>query len=273
MAGFTSYADLLTEAYTNGKSHRRLFEKTTSAAEASGVWHSAWAAAGEPAAGANPATTPGTAYDDTAGSIFFPDEGSDRKFIARVGGIANIQSLLCVYDRLVGVSGISLASTGNKTINSIALPRYSGADAENVECWLEVSTATTTTAPVVNLSQYTNEAGTTGRVGGSVTFPAAATNVDAMIGPMPLQAGDKGIRSIEVGLNVGTAASAGVCNVLLLRRLAQIQLPASVWVEQDFILQLPNFPRVFDGASLAFMIMTNNNAAVLFNGELEVVYG
>jgi hypothetical protein len=273
MAGFTTYADLIAEAYTNGKSHPRHFEKTTTSPEASGVWHSAWTAAGSPAAGANPATTPGTAYDDTAGSIFFPDEASDKKFIARVGAIANIQSLLCIYDRLVGVSGISLASTGNKTINSAALPRYTGTDAENVECWLEVSTATTVTAPIVNLSQYTNEAGTTGRAGGNVTFPAVATNIDAMIGPLPLQAGDKGIRSIEVGLNVGTAASAGVCNVLLLRRLATIQLPSSIWVEQDFVLQLPTLPRVFDGASLAFMIMTNNNAAVLFQGELEVVYG
>lgn len=273
MAGFTSYDDLINEITTNGKFYERLFHKYSTQAEAAGVGHSLWLAPGMPGAGAAPATTPGTAYDDASGSIFFPDQASDQKHLITFGAWASQGCSLILADRLVGVSGISLASTGNKTINSAALPRYSGADAAGVEAWLEVTTATTVTAPIVSLNSYTNEGGTTGRTGGTLTFPAVATNVDALIGPLPLQAGDLGIRSIEVGLNVGTAASAGIVNVLLLRRLATIPLFINSHNERDFVLQFASIPRIYDGASLMLMIIAQSANAVNIFGKLTVAYG
>lgn len=273
MAGFTSYDDLINEMTVNGKVYDRIFSKRSTAPEAAGVLHSLWDAIGQPGDGGNPATTPGTAFDDESGSITFPDQGSDQKHLVSIGAVASQTCTLIVADRLVGVSGISVASTGNKTINSVALPRYSGTDAALVECYLEVTTATTTTAPVVNLNSYTNEAGTTGRSGGNVTFPAAATNVDTLIGPMPLQAGDKGIRSIEVGLNVGTAAAAGVVNVLLVRRLCAIPLIANLWNERDLVLQLASIPRIFDGASLMLFFQSTGTTANVIIGGLKVAYG
>jgi len=278
MAGWATYADLKSEVIDKGKYYEVTFNKVGSAPELSSfpfVTHSLWKVGAIPAAGADPATTPGTAYDDTAGSMFFPDQSSDRKFLLSFGASSQPPaSSLVLYDRLVGVSGISVASTGNKTINSAALPRYSGADSEGVECWLEVTTATTATAPVVSLNSYTNQAGTTGRAGGTVTFPAAATNVDTIIGPMPLQAGDTGIRSIEVGLNVATAASAGVINVLLLRRIAAIALPtANEYYETQYVGEMLALPRIFDGACLCLMQYAVSNTATTFNGKIMVGYG
>lgn len=272
MAGFASYDDLIAEI-TAGKHKTFSFYKVSSAPEAAGVWHSLWKAAGVPGAGADPATTPGTAYDDTAGSIFFQDEASDQKHIVTLGACANVNCTLMLYDRLVGVSGISLATTGAKTVNSTALPRYSGANALGVQAWLEVTTATTTTAPVVNLNAYTDQDGNTGNSGANLTFPAAATNVDAFIGPLPISNADRGIRSIEAGLNVSTAAAAGVVNVVLIKPLLYLPLIANQWNERDCVLQMTSLPRLFDGASLGLAILASGTTATTVWGQIGVAWG
>lgn len=273
MAGFVSYDDIIQELTVNGKVFEWHFMKVGSAPEAAGVWHSLWTAVGSPGVGAAPATTPGTAYNDAAGSMNWTAVSPDQKHLLTFGATATQNCTLMLYDRLVGVSGISTASTGAKTVNSTTLPRYSGTDAKDVQCWLEVTTATTTTAPVVNLNQYTNEAGTTGRSGGSLTFPAAATNLDALVGPMPLQVGDKGIRSVEVGLNVGTASNAGVVNVLLIRPLAYLPIIANIWNEVDLVMQLTSLQRVLDTASLMIGQLAVGGTATTIWGRVKGGYG
>jgi hypothetical protein len=176
-----------------------------------------------------------------------------------------------VYDRLVGVGGLSVASTGNKTVNGVALPRYTGASASVVEAWLEVTTATTTTAAVVSMNNYTNQGGTGGRSGGNVTFPATATDVRTMI-KLPLQAGDKGVQDCS-SINVGTAASAGVVNFLLIRPLAFIPLLANIWNEKDLVLQFPSMARVFDGASLSLALLATGTTATNVYGTMKAAYG
>lgn len=272
MPGFTSYDDMIAEM-TAGKSLVRSFYKVSSAPEAAGVWHSLWLAVGTPGAGANPATTPGTQYTDAAGSMFFQNEAVDTKHLVTLGACANANCTLMLYDRLVAVSGISTATTGNKTVNSAALTRYTGTAALDVQAWLEVTTATTTTAPICNLSAYTDQDGNAGNVGGSVTFPAVATNVDAFIGPLPISNADRGIRSVEVGLNVATASAAGVVNLVLLKPLLYLPLIANQWNEKDCVLQYASLPRVFDGASLAMAILASGTTATTVWGQVGLAWG
>jgi hypothetical protein len=274
MPGFASYDDLIQEMTVNGKQFDWDFFKVAPAnAQAAGSWQRLWTGVGSPGPGAEPAATPGSTYTQVAGSMNWPNVSTDLAYLVTLGAAANQNCTLMLYDRLAGVSGLSLAATGAKTVNSSALPRYSGAAAAAVQAWLEITTATTTTAPVVNLNSYTNEAGVTGRAGGNITFPAAATVLHAMIGPMPLQAGDKGIRSVEVGLNVGTAAAAGACNLILLRPLAYLPLIANQWNERDLILQLGALPRVFDGASLGLAILASGAVTTTVWGKVRLAYG
>lgn len=271
MPGFSSYDDLINELTTNGKRFDWDFLKTGPVAEAAGQWVSHWYAAGSPGAGADPATTPGTAYDDAAGAMFFNDVDPDQKHMLTFGAVATVDCTLMVYDRLVGVSGISLASTGNKTVSSTTLPRYSGTAAAEVEAWVEVTTATTTTAPVISMNSYTNEAGTTGRAGGTLTFPAAATD-QRWMAKLPIQAGDKGVRAIST-INVATAASAGVANIILIKPLAYLPLRATMWNERDLVLQLARLPRVFDGACLALAQLASATTATTIMGKVGLGYG
>lgn len=271
MPGFTSYDDIINDVTVWGQTLEWNFWKQGPTMEGAGVWASLWYEEGAPRGGGNPASTPGTAYANDANSLWWESTSDDRKFLVTIGAAATQNCTLMVYDRLVGVGGLSVASTGNKTVSSVALPRYTGSEASVVEAWLEVTTATTTTAPVVSINSYTNEGGTGGRSGANITFPAAATDQRTMV-KLPLQAGDKGVRSCST-INVNTAASAGVVNFLLIRPLVFLPLLANVWNEKDLVLQFPSMPRIFDGASLSMALLATGTTATNIYGTMKAAYG
>lgn len=278
MAGFTSRDDIINEVTANGKQDLWNFYKVApAAAEAAGVWQSLWKGVGNPGAGSDPAASTGTAYDtdagsSTAGAIWFPDRSTDQRHLLSFGACATQNCTLMLYDRLVGVSGISTATTGNKTVSSTALTRYTGTSATLNEVWLEVTTATTTTAPVVNLNSYTTADGSTGQTGGNVTFPAAATDLHSMI-QVPLNASKQGVRSIEIGLNVATASAAGAVNVLIIRPLARIPLLANVWNEVSFLDDVMGLPRIYDNATLGLALLASTTTATTVWGTITCAYG
>lgn len=271
MAGFTSYDDLITELTTNGKLYDLAFFKySLQSPEGVGFWYTHWTDSGMPGAGAAPAGTPGTVYSSTAGGITFANQASDQKHLMTAGFTASQSCTIMLYDRLVAVGGISVASTGDKTISSSALTRYT--DGTGVQAWLEVTTATATTNAVVSMNSYTNEAGTSGRAGATVTFGTTAANINMMVGPLPLQSGDSGVRAIST-INVATAASAGVVNVVLLRPIVYIPVLANQWNERDMIAQLSSMPRIYDGATLGIAVQCTTTAAHNLWGMVRVAYG
>lgn len=279
MAGFTSLDDLISEMTVNSKVFHAPFYKVSTAPEANGVWHSLWRVAGYPAAGGDGGAgsgTPGaggTALTLADGGLLNAANASpDTKHLLTLGAVASQDCMLMLYDRLVSVSGVTVASTGSKNVGSAALPRYSGGDSKGVQAWLEVTTQTATTAPVVNMNSYTDQDGNTGASGGSVTFPAAATNVDTLVGPLPLAAGDTGVRSVET-VNVGTAGTAGAVNVVLLRPLGFLPLSANAWTERDFLTMLPSLPRLYDGHTLGLAFLATTTTAVTVWGSIRGAYG
>lgn len=279
MAGFTSRDDLINEITGNGKQDLWNFYKIAPSASqnVAGVWQTLWTGVGNPGAGSNPAATPGTVYDsDTSsivsGSMYFADRTPDQRYLLSFGAVATQNVTLMLYDRLAGVSGIGVSTTGSKTINSSALTRYSGTAATLNEAWLEVTTATATTAPIVNLNSYTSADGSTARTGGSVTFPSTATVATVMI-QLPLDAAKQGVRSIEAGLNVGTAGSAGVVNVIIIRPLARIPLLANVWNEVSFLDDTMGLPRIYDNATLAVALCAPASVTTTVWGTVNCAYG
>jgi len=267
MAGFASYDDIIAEITQNGKYKAIPFYKTSSSPEAAGTWHSLWKAAGNPGAESDPAGTPGAAYSSAGMSL--QDEASDFKHLLSLGATATQNTLLMLYDRLVGVGAVSINSTGDKTINSAALTRYTGG--EGVQAWLEVTTVTSSTA-TVSMNSYTNQAGTTGRAGTSVAFPAATTNVDTLV-QLPLQAGDKGVRAVStINVSVSGGGSAAV-SLILIRPLAFLPIQANIYNERDFILQVASLPRLFDGASLALAYLAASTTAPTFYGQIQTAWG
>jgi hypothetical protein len=270
MAGFTNYEDIITKLTVDGNGFLFDFAKGPFTPQAVCWWYSYWAIDGIPAAGVAPAASPGTAYVDALGSINFPDRSPDQTHLLTFGAVSTQWGNLVLYDRLVGVGGVTLAPAGAKTINSVALPRYT--DGAGVEVWVEVTTVTAgAAAGTVALSSYTNQDGVAGRSGAPIAFPFAASNAATAIGPLPLQAGDTGVRSVE---QITTAIStAGVVNVVLLRPLVSLPLSRFQWADKDMLQQVAAIPRIYPGASLALLVQNLNNAEVRLWGQLGIGWG
>lgn len=261
--------DAIKKAISSGRGQRWCATKIgTLTPQAAGKYVTMYSEAGSPAAGA---TATGTWAALTAAAINFPDVSPKKRYLARAFANSTQSGTLLVYDRLGHVS-ISLASIGSKTVNAVLPSRYSSAetdDLNNIECWCEVTTATTVTAPVIRMNTYSNEALTGSRLGTSLTFPAAATPIGWM-SPLPLQAGDKGVSAVA-NVEVQTAATVGVANILLLRKLAEIPIVAgiaTVFTEDDLDL-----PRVYDGSSICFAFLaTAASALTLPSVKLVAAY-
>lgn len=233
MPGFSSYDDLITQITTNGQANDAQSVKTGSTMQGAGFWHRTWIAAGTPAAGSEPASTPGAAYSADTHAVTFGNVSTKQRYALSFGGVATQTITLMLHDRLVGVGALSSASTGSKTVSSAALTRYtSGAQ---VQAWLEVTTASTTTQAICHLLSYTGDVNGAGQVGGSFTWPAAATVKDAALGPLPLAAGDTGCKACST-INVDTANTAGVFNFVQIRPLVYIPIIANQWNERDLVL-------------------------------------
>lgn len=257
--------DQIIAAIAAGRHQTWNFLKGGGTPEAAGNWCSAWASPGSPGAG----TVGGTYANLTneSGSINFTDVSPAKRYLWRVDAMSVLSGTLMVYDRLGSIGSLSLTSTGNRTVSSLALPRsMDTADLNTVEAWVEVTTQTATTAPIVSLNSYTNEAGTPGRAGATLTFPATATNAQWM-GKLPLQAGDKAVQAVST-LNVAASASAGDCALVLLRPLAFIPVVANVATS----VELTDLPRVYDGSSIGLALLASGTTSLGLWGRLVTVY-
>jgi hypothetical protein len=271
MAGFSSYDDMINKMVTNGQSLEWHFTKTGTAMQGAGFWHRTWIAAGSPvAAAAEPAATPGAALTSNANCMNWANQSPSIKTLLTFGAVATNNCTLMLFDRLSHVGALSSASTGSKTVSSSALGRYTGGT--GVQAWLECTTASTTTQAICHLLSYTGDVNGAGQVGGSFTWPAAATVKDCMMGPLPLASGDKGVVAVST-INIDTANTAGVFNLVLLKPLAYLPLIANQWNERDLVLQLASMPQVFDGASLGVAIMASAAAATTVYGKVGIGYG
>lgn len=272
MAGFIDY-DAIAAAVRAGQRISSQFCKTNVNNSAVATpFHSFWNSTGLPAGGSNPAATPGTAYVNGVGGITLPDLSPLQKHLVQLTGslrFASANSTTCVlmvYDRLVGVSGISTATTGDKTVNSTALPRYT--DGIGVQVWLE-NTFSVSSNPVVSMASYTDDTGS-GKVGPTYAIPGSA-NVDGFFGPLPIAAGSKGVKSVET-INVVSGTN-GTVNVILLKPLAVLPIHCDFPNGRDFVLQLASLERIYDGATLAFAVKhTVNNAISTIIGSLVCAY-
>jgi hypothetical protein len=133
---------------------------------------------------------------------------------------------IMVVDLLNVNGGLNATLTTPQTTNlpTAALTRYTSG--EGVMAGIVVYTIIGTTATTVTIS-YTNSAGVSGRTSTATTFGGSFYREAGLLIPIPLQAGDTGIRSIEsvtVTATTGTAGNFGVC---LYKPLAMISLESA----------------------------------------------
>ena len=135
-------------------------------------------------------------------------------------GGAILLDLLNVSGGLSGV--VTTAQTTN--LPTAALTRYTSG--EGVMAGIVIYTLVGTTVTTVSIS-YTNSAGTSGRTSTATTFGGSGFREAHILIPIPLAAGDTGVRSIEsvtVTATTGTAGNFGVC---MFKPLAMVSLESA----------------------------------------------
>ena len=244
------------------------FGKVSMTAKAAGTFQSLWTAAGLPAAGANPASLamviPTSA---TAGALPFVNPATGLSYISKIGSSQQTIGTLILYDRIAHSSGLNGTLTTAQAVNGAALTRHT--TGEDVELFLEVYTATGATASNVTIS-YTNSAGVAGR-----TTPAIAMQVTPVAGqmlPIPLQAGDTGIRSVQSVTLSASTATAGNFGITLVKRIAEIPITvAGTGVVLDpFAL---GFPQIENNACLSMMVVTSTTSTGFVTGTINIAQG
>jgi hypothetical protein len=269
MPGFTSY-DSIIAALSAGQYYDRVFNKIGNGVASNGNWFSYWKQGGCPAAGADPAGAPGgTTYTGAVtGAMQFPDQTASQKHLLRagayIGGVTSYVTGLLVYDRLRGVSGLSLASGTTTALTNTVTPRFA-AKADGVCMALEITTASTGT-PSIAVS-YLDQDGNAG-VTPDMTVPALAAG--HLVWPLDLAAGDSGVRALtQFELKV---AGGGVTNLLLIRPLVILSIGTWSYNERDLVMQLASLPRIEDGACLGLALLGPAAGAMNITGQLGVAY-
>ena len=234
--------------------------------EAAGQMHSSWYLAGLPGA----ATAPSMGINGTAtaspvsGQIWFPPSSAGKDiYVARLEGVqaGNIGGVtLC--DRIWYNSGQVLATTTAQSITMPTLDRDNQFDGAftgvGVQAAIEVHTATLNNAAITNTTlSYTNSDGTSGRTATISPFPATA--VLGTFVPFTLQAGDKGIRSVQSVTHGTTYGTTGGISLVLYRQVASLGFPsANIIVDRDGISL--GLQRMHDG-SVPFLIYSLTGTA------------
>lgn len=165
-----------------------------------------------------------------------------------------------------GAATLSALATINFTTFPTAsvLSRSTTGNGDGNEIWFLASPATAPVASATTLTvTYTNSAGVGGRTTGTVTILAGNWTQ-----PLPLQAGDTGVRSIETVVVGGTADTSTGGRVALIRRIAEFPMSTAITSQQYVFNELPYSVEFASGACLDFWSM--GSSAVSFDAQLEI---
>jgi hypothetical protein len=125
---------------------------------------------------------------------------------------------------LLNVNGGLNSTLGTTAITTAALTRHTSG--EGVMAGIVIYTTLGTTATTITIS-YTNSSGVGSRTSTATSFGGTGFREAGILIPIPLQAGDTGVQSIESVTVAGTTGTAGNFGVCLFKPLAMISLESA----------------------------------------------
>jgi len=255
------------------------FMKLGTAADAVGFWYCTSKDAGFPGAwapgtpGINGRVTDGTAAGD-AGCIPIKNPAVGANFLTElIMGTSVIHSNL-FFDVLWVNSGINVTTTTAQAIVTPTLPARDVNGATNGEgCMiglLFVAAATNAAAIANSTVSYTNSDGVAGRTATLANGNGAQIPATPVIGTIVwffMQAGDKGVRSIE-SITLGTSLVTGTVSLLIARDIASIgTFIANAQVQRALS---PPGVRLYNNTCMLHCTLASATTVTFFNGELSV---
>ena len=255
------------------------FMKLGTAADAVGFWYCTSKDAGFPGAwapgtpGINGRVTDGTAAGD-AGCIPIKNPAVGANFLTELIMGSSINHSNLFFDVLWVNSGINVTTTTAQAIVTPTLPARDVNGATNGEgCMiglLFVAAATNAAAIANSTVSYTNSDGVAGRTATLANGNGAQIPATPVIGTIVwffMQAGDKGVRSIE-SITLGTSLVTGTVSLLIARDIASIgTFIANTQVQRALS---PPGVRLYNNTCMLHCALASATTATFFNGELTV---
>jgi hypothetical protein len=283
---FNGIAPLAAAVAENGREWQSFFFKTSVPAAGAGRWADASVGAGIPIynayVGVQLEATPVTGSGNR-GIYAGPQPASGQtKHIHALQAVsvsAGVPLYMLLADYLLFYPLIDGDSTDQQAMdNTLTLPRYTSG--EGVQCMIVVQTPMAQNGTMT--MSYTNSAGVSGRtttfgvnlssVIGCIVNTSSSSNAASAESPfVPLENGDKGIRSIEsVTVN---GAPGGFLNAVLVKPLAHLQLRENgTAAEKVMVPQSASCPQVEDGAYLNWIINNASATAPLLRGVVHFAW-
>jgi len=222
MTALADFAEYLAK-YTNPNIPIPFYKTGAISNGGNGRWVDSWLLNSLPGAAITTAAAPTNA---TVGALPFVNPGAEQLFVLGVDGSAAAApsdrpgtGMLWLCDRLSHQGGLSgTVTTVDVTTNlpTAALTRYT--DGAGVMLGISIYTVIGTTATTISC-KYTNEAGTGGRVSPLRTIGATNEREASRFLPIPLAAGDTGVRSVESSTLTATTGTAGAFGYTLYKPL------------------------------------------------------
>jgi len=256
-----------------------VFMKSGTAADAVGYWYCTSKDAGFPGAwapgtpGINGRVTDGTTSDDF-GSIPVKNPATGSNYLTELTMGASVNHSHLFFDVLWVNSGIAVTTTTAQSITTPTLPARDVNGTTNGEgCMIAMLTTTANTnAAVISNStvSYTNSDGTSGRTATLKNIAGSQIPATPVIGTIVwfnLQAGDRGVRSIE-SITLNTSLGAGAVSLMICRDLANIGT-SLVNVQFTRKLSEPGV-RLYNGTCMLHCVLASATTATFFNGEVVI---
>jgi hypothetical protein len=192
--------------------------------------------------------------------------GSSTGYLTKAQVSSSVACRITLYDRLFVAGAYAFNANTALTAQPSYASRFGGPNAAGLELWVEQVTAATGNQAVT--VTYTNEGGSSGRSTGAVGIGAAP--IVGRCWQLPLQAGDSGILSVDNVL--GTVATAGTFNVMVLRRLFTVRIPVAGATVLMNLLDT-GMPEVYANSAFYTLIAADGTALGVPDIQFEVANG
>lgn len=257
------------------------FFKPGTAPDTVGYWYcfakdggfpGAWAP-GSP--GVNGRTTDGTQAADAGCVPIRNPSGGGINFLTNLIASITVANYVMLFDALWVNSGIAVTTTTLQAIASGILPARDvggSVNGEGLMIGLLFTAAATNAAAIANTTvTYTNSDGVAGRTATLANLVGAQIPATPTVGTIVwfmLQAGDKGVRSIE-GITLGTSLVTGSVSLLIARQLAAAPV-AIANVGQSFPSEQAPGIRVYNGTCALLCIQASSVTAPTVTGQVNI---
>lgn len=260
-----------------GAQPNRFFHKAITPTMVIARPQSLWGLGGIPGAGSFDTTLDGVTLSSTSalvnGQLPFYDPASGQTYLSRFSAHYTAGGgFIWLADRIWHNGGFTITSNAAQSITSPAWPSRDedGATAgKGVLLGLEISAVAGAAAPTITVS-YTNSDNTSGR-SATNTFATANSPTAGAFFPIGLQAGDRGVKSVQ-SLTLSTSWVSGTMNLVAYRIIAGVDLAAGS-AGQVIDVLTGNMSKMYAGTVPFLILAPSATTAGYVSGHLGVTQG